>query len=68
MRTRKVGETPIPKLGDPHITLGNWSATPELKWVGKKLMQKFKRRVKRDWGHAVWSRTMEYQWFPVPRE
>lgn len=51
-----------------HITYGNWSATAELKWVGRRLMQKFKRRVKRDWGHACWRRTMEYEWKAVPVE
>lgn len=67
MKTRKVGDRHFP-ANEPHVTVGNWSATPELKWQGTVLMQKFKRRVKRDWGHAVWSRTMEYKWFPVPRE
>jgi hypothetical protein len=68
MKTRQVGDTPLPRIGEPVITYGNWSATSELKWVGKVLMQKFKRRVKRDWGRACWNRTMEYEWKAVPVE
>lgn len=54
--------------GSPVITHGNWSATNELKWVGKTLMQKFKRRVKRDWGAGCVSRSLEYDWKPVLKE
>lgn len=61
----------------PRITYGNWSACCELKWKDGVLMQKFKRRVKREWsGHDLdpperWnerSRSMEYEWKPVPVE
>lgn len=59
--------------GTPVITHGNWSACCEIKWVKEKngqkaLYQKFKRRVKRDWGAGCVSRSMEYDWKPVPME
>lgn len=61
---------------NPTITYGKWSATSELKWVNKVLFQKFKRRVRRDWSGSgkpgdSWherSRSMEYDWKPVPIE
>lgn len=64
-------------LPAPRITYGKWSATAELKWKKKVLMQKFKRRVKREWRGSDlnpperWndrSRSMEYEWQPIPVE
>lgn len=74
MRSRRAIQTGTPP---PRISYGRWSATSELKWVNGVLHQKFKRRVRRDWtGQDVdpperWSersRSMEYQWMPVPVE
>lgn len=68
-RTEKITQRPLRSpTGKPTVTYGAWSATCELKWVGDVLHQKFRRRVKRDWGHAVWSRSLEYDWMPVPVE
>lgn len=70
-RIEKVTQRPIlpPAYGaKPRITYGVWSATSELKWIGKVLHQKFKRRVKRDWGGGLMSRSLEYDWKPVPVE
>lgn len=60
-------------LVQPQMKYGNWSATAELKFICKRdgtavLHQKFRRRVKRDWGMGCWSRSMEYEWMPVPME
>lgn len=53
---------------EPHIRYGEWSACSELKWIGDVLWQKFRRRVKRDWGGGAWSRSVEYEWFIVPTQ
>ena len=63
---------PIPDR-PPQITYGEWSPTESLKWkivpgTTPVLMQKMRRRIKRDWGHGCWSRSYEYEWFPVPEE
>lgn len=59
------------------ISYGIWSATSELKWKEGVLMQKFRRRVKRQWSGqdldpperwSTTSRSMEYEWKPIPVE
>lgn len=61
------------KVKTPRISYGEWCATPELRWhvvVGsidhRELQQKFRRKVKRDFGHGSISRGYEFEWKPIP--
>jgi len=76
MREEKpTSATPGDRSKTPVISYGNWGPTEYLRWEVIKdtpvpgqrvLMQKFRRRVKRDFGHGTISRSYEYEWFPVP--
>jgi hypothetical protein len=70
---KPTSATPGQRSGTPTISHGNWEPTCYLKYThnvldGRTLMQKFRRRVKRDWGHGTISRCYEYEWMPVPHE
>lgn len=60
------------KVKTPRISYGEWCATPELRWDNSdplhppRLMQKFRRKVKRDFGHGSISRGYEFEWKPIP--
>lgn len=75
-RTSGTDEKVPPREKEPRITYGNWSSTSDLYWSRGNplhddppvLMQKFRRRVRRDWGGGCYSRSYEYSWMPVPQK
>lgn len=54
-------------MTEPRITYGSWSPTTYLRYVGDILEQRFRRKVKRDWGRGTVSKTQEYEWKPIPK-
>lgn len=49
----------------PTLTYGPWLPTCYLRWNDGTLEQKMRRKVRRDWGSGVNSKSYEYEWQPV---